>query len=216
MKAFETFTGTVMALDRANIDTDAIIPKEYLKSVKRTGFGPALFSDWRYENGEGSPELADFKMNQPTFRDAEILVAGNNFGCGSSREHAVWAIQQQGFRVVIAASQESDGETIPAFADIFRNNCGKNGLLTIELAPEQVSEIMAAADAEAPLKATVNLQDQTVTCLTAAGEKTYAFDYDANLKDRMINGLDEISLTLKFEDEIAAFEATYDVRLNEE
>lgn len=215
MKAFKTFTGTVMGLDRANIDTDAIIPKEYLKSVKRTGFGPALFSDWRYENGEGTPVKPEFKLNQDDFRDAEILVAGNNFGCGSSREHAVWAIQQQGFRVVIAASQESDGEVIPAFADIFRNNCGKNGLLAIELAPEQVQEIMALADAEAPLKATVSLEDQTVTCLTAAGEKVYPFAYDVNLKARMIEGLDEISLTLQFDNDIAAFEAGHNVRLNQ-
>ena len=215
MKAFETFTGTVMGLDRANIDTDAIIPKEYLKSVKRTGFGPALFSDWRYENGEGTPVKPEFKLNQDAFRDAEILVAGNNFGCGSSREHAVWAIQQQGFRVVIASSQESDGEIIPAFADIFRNNCGKNGLLTIELAPEQVAEIMALSDAEAPLKATVSLEAQTLTCLSAAGEKVYSFEYDINLKERLVKGLDEIALTLQIESDIDAFESTYDLRLNE-
>lgn len=216
MKAFETFTGTVMALDRANIDTDAIIPKEYLKSVKRTGFGPALFSDWRYENGEGTPEKAEFKLNQDAFRDAEILVAGNNFGCGSSREHAVWAIQQQGFKVVIAASQTTDGDVIPAFADIFRGNCGKNGLLTIELAPAEVKEIMELADAEAPLKATVSLEAQTVTCHTAAGEKVYSFDYDANLKERLIKGLDEIALTLQYEGDIGSFETGHDVRLKQD
>lgn len=213
MKAFETFTGTVMALDRANIDTDAIIPKEYLKSVKRTGFGPALFSDWRYENGEGTPEKPEFKLNQDAFRDAEILVAGNNFGCGSSREHAVWAIQQQGFKVVIAASQASEGEVIPAFADIFRNNCGKNGLLTIELSPEQVKEIMEDADADAPLKATVSLEHQTVVCHTSKGEKIYQFAYDVNLKERLIKGLDEIGLTLQHEADIQGFEAEHNVRM---
>ncbi len=213
MKAFETFTGKVMVLDRANIDTDAIIPKEYLKSIYRTGFGPALFSDWRYENGEGTPLRMDFRLNQEIYAGAEILVAGNNFGCGSSREHAVWAIMQQGFKVVIASSAVSDGEVIPAFADIFRNNSGKNGLLTIELPQADVREIMTIADENAPMQATVNLVDQKVICHTPAGDKEYSFNYDQNLKERLVNGLDEIGLTLQHEADIEAFESTHNVCL---
>jgi len=203
MQAFNTFTGTVMGLDRANIDTDAIIPKEYLKSIARTGFDKALFSDWRYlPDGIDNPE---FKMNQPECRNAEILVTGNNFGCGSSREHAVWAIQQAGFRTVIAPWRDSSGERIPAFADIFANNSGKNGLLLIELAPEEVAEIIGLADAES-LRATINLEAQTVTCHAAAGDRVFRFDFDPVLKERLLMGLDEIALTLQHEADIAAFE----------
>jgi 3-isopropylmalate/(R)-2-methylmalate dehydratase small subunit len=203
MQAFDTFTGTVMALDRANIDTDAIIPKEYLKSIARTGFGKALFSDWRYlPDGTDNPE---FKMNQPAYRTAEILVAGNNFGCGSSREHAVWAIQQAGFRTVIAPWRDSGGERIPAFADIFANNSGKNGLLLIELPPDETAEIMRMADAE-PLRATIHLEAQTVTCHANAGDRVYRFEFDPALKERLLTGRDEIALTLQHEVDIDAFE----------
>lgn len=206
MDAFKTFTGTVMALDRANIDTDAIIPKEYLKSIERSGFGRALFSDWRYlEDGRDNPE---FTINRPEYRSAEILVAGNNFGCGSSREHAVWAIQQQGFKTVVAPWRDAGGERIPAFADIFANNSGKNGLLLIELSPDEVQELMQLAEHEV-LTATVDLEAQTLTAHASAGDRVFGFDYDPVLKERLLQGLDEIALTLQHENDITAFEKTY-------
>ena len=139
MDKFLTFKGSICAIDRANIDTDALIPKEHLKSIKRTGFGSALFSDWRY-NDDGSDNL-DFALNHPKAKGATILVGKNNFGCGSSREHAVWAVAQQGFKVVVAPRV---GE-IPGFADIFKNNCAKNGLLTIELTSDEVNHIFNMA-----------------------------------------------------------------------
>ena len=208
MKAFETFTGTMMALERANIDTDAIIPKEYLKSIKRTGFGDALFSDWRYENGEGTPEIADFKMNLTPYRNSEILVAGNNFGCGSSREHAVWAVQQFGFKVVIACWQPADdGAQVPGFADIFRSNSGKNGLVLIQLSPEDTQQLAQLADTNTPMQTTVSLEEQTIICHAGGTDTKFSFEFEPALKERLILGLDEIALTMKLEESIAAFEA---------
>ena len=154
MEKFKTFRGTVCAVDRANIDTDALIPKEHLKSIKRTGFGPALFSDWRY-NSDGSDNL-NFPLNHPKAKNASILIGRNNFGCGSSREHAVWAVAQQGFKVVIAPRV---GE-IPGFADIFKNNCSKNGILAIELSSDDVDKIFNLSKKDEPLYATVNLEIQ--------------------------------------------------------
>ena len=148
MKKFKTFTGTICAVDRANIDTDALIPKEHLKSIKRTGFGPALFSDWRY-NEDGSENI-NFALNEPKAKHSTILVGRNNFGCGSSREHAVWAVAQQGFKVVIAPRV---GE-IPGFADIFKNNCSKNGILAIELNSDETDIIFNMASEEKPLYGT--------------------------------------------------------------
>ena len=203
MEKFETFNGTVCAVDRANIDTDALIPKEYLRSIKRTGFGHALFSDWRY-NADGT-DNPDFILNQPKTKGASILVGRNNFGCGSSREHAVWAVVQQGFRVVIAPS-EGD---IPAFADIFRNNCAKNGLLAIELLSSDVDQIFEMAAADEPLEATVNLEAQTVEI----GEKTFSFEIDPAIKEKLLQGLDDISETLLHEADISAFEAKNSVQL---
>lgn len=203
MDKFETFTGTVCAVDRANIDTDALIPKEHLKSIKRTGFGPALFSDWRYmSDGSDNP---DFILNHPKTQGASILVGRTNFGCGSSREHAVWAVAQQGFKVVIAPSE---GEN-PGFADIFRNNCAKNGVLTIELSSEQVNRIFEMATADAPLEATVNLEMQTV----AFGEVEFAFEVDPAVKDKLLRGLDDIAESLLYESDISSFEISHDVQL---
>ncbi|MFA5689279.1 MAG: 3-isopropylmalate dehydratase small subunit [Kiritimatiellales bacterium] len=200
MEKFTTVTGVIAGVDRANIDTDAIIPKEYLKSIKRTGFGAALFSDWRYNSdGTDNPE---FVLNKPENRCAQILVARNNFGCGSSREHAVWAVQQYGFKVVIAATDHG----IPAFADIFRNNSGKNGLLLIELPDEKVSEIFAVLAKEPGVQTTVNLDAQTVTLHSGAGDQVYVFDIDALLKNKLLNGLDDIALTLQYEADITKFE----------
>ncbi len=203
MEKFETFTGIVCAVDRANIDTDALIPKEHLKSIKRTGFGPALFSDWRY-NDDGS-ENADFILNQPKTQGASILVGRNNFGCGSSREHAVWAVVQQGFKVVIAPI-EGD---IPGFADIFCNNCAKNGILTVQLSSEQVDQIFEMASADEPLEATVDLEEQKVVFK----DVEFAFDVDPAVKEKLLLGMDDIAESLQFEGDIAAFEATHSTQL---
>jgi 3-isopropylmalate/(R)-2-methylmalate dehydratase small subunit len=203
MEKFKTFTGVVAGVDRANIDTDAIIPKEYLKSIKRTGFGAALFSDWRY-NDDGS-DNADFILNKTLYKHAQVLVARNNFGCGSSREHAVWAVAQFGFKAVIAA-REGD---IPAFADIFRNNCGKNGLLTIELTSAKVEEIFQTLEKEPGIEATVDLENQKVILHAAECDQIYPFNVDASLKNKLVNGLDDIGLTLQYAGEIAAYEARH-------
>lgn len=200
MDAFKTFTGVVAGVDRANIDTDAIIPKEFLKSIKRTGFGSALFAEWRY-NDDGS-EKPDFVLNRSENRKAQVLVARNNFGCGSSREHAVWAVAQFGFKSVVAPRHKN----VPAFADIFRNNCSKNGLLTIELSEAEVEEIFQALDTAPGLTAAVNLDAQTLTLHAPDGDKTYAFDADPVVKEKLLKGLDDIALTLQYESDIAAFE----------
>ncbi len=203
MEKFKTFTGIVAGVDRANIDTDAIIPKEYLKSIKRTGFGAALFSDWRYNNdGSDNPS---FVLNKPETAGAQVLVARNNFGCGSSREHAVWAVQQYGFKVVIAPRQDD----VPAFADIFRGNCGKNGLLTIEMTSAQVDEIFKILEKTPGVRATVNLEAQTVTVHAADGEKVYPFNADPVLRNKLLNGLDDIAQTLQYADDIAAYETRH-------
>ena len=204
MEKFETFTGTVCAVDRANIDTDALIPKEYLKSIKRTGFGHALFSDWRYNaDGTDNPE---FILNQPKTQGASILVGRNNFGCGSSREHAVWAVRQQGFRVVVAPV-EGD---IPAFADIFRNNCAKNGVLTIQLFSEEVDQIFALAEVDQPLESTVDLENQKITF----DELSFSFEIDPAVKEKLLLGMDDISETLQYEADISAFEKNWNVQMN--
>jgi len=203
MDKFVKFTGIVAGVDRANIDTDALIPKEHLKSIKRTGFGAALFSDWRYNDDES--DNPDFVLNKPETKGSEILIARNNFGCGSSREHAVWAVVQYGFKTVIAP-REGD---VPAFADIFRNNCGKNGLLTIELSAVQVDGIFQTLEKEPGVKATVDLEAQIVTLHTATGEAEYAFEIAADLKKKLLEGLDDIALTLQYEADITAYEATH-------
>jgi len=194
MTPFKSHRGLIATLDKSNVDTDQIIPKQFLKSILRTGFGESLFFDWRYLP-DGKPDPA-FELNAPRFNGAGILVARNNFGCGSSREHAVWAIHQYGFKAVIA----------PSFADIFRNNSGKNGLLAIELKEAEVEEIFQMVARYAGLEATVNLEEQRVT-LHLPEEISFHFEMDRAVKEHLIRGLDAIGLTLQHEKEIAAFEA---------
>ena len=201
MRPFTIVTGIVAPLDRANVDTDAIIPKQYLKSIKRTGFGPFLFDDWRYRDpGDLDIDPAtrratpDFVLNQPRYAGAAILLARENFGCGSSREHAVWALSDYGFRAVIA----------PSFADIFFNNSFKNGFLPIVLGKDAVDRLFAQAQAGKGYILAVDLPAQRVR---APDGVEYAFDIDAFRKDCLVNGLDEIALTLKHHDAIRAYEA---------
>ncbi len=203
MKAFEDFRGVVLPLDRANVDTDAIIPKQFLKSIARTGFGESLFYDWRYLPGEKNNP--GFILNREEYQGATILVARNNFGCGSSREHAVWAICQYGFRVVIAPWSGEGKNRIPGFADIFKHNSVKNGLLTLELSETDVEKIFRAARQTPGLQATVHLADQTVI-FHASPEIVFRFEIDPSVKERFLLGLDDIGITLKEESAIAAFE----------
>ena len=200
MKAFTTLNGLVCPLDRANVDTDAIIPKQFLKSIKRAGFGPNLFDEWRYlDHGEPGmdnstrPLNPDFVLNFPQYAGAEILLARENFGCGSSREHAPWALEDNGFRAVIA----------PSFADIFFSNCYKNGLLPIVQPAEVVDQLFNECLASEGYRLTVDLAAQTVT--TPSGQ-SFAFDITPHRKHCMLNGLDEIGLTLAHADKIRAFE----------
>ncbi|MFO1233990.1 3-isopropylmalate dehydratase small subunit [Rivihabitans pingtungensis] len=200
MKAFTTLNGLVCPLDRANVDTDAIIPKQFLKSIKRSGFGPNLFDEWRYlDHGEPGmdnstrPVNPDFVLNFPRYQGAQVLLARENFGCGSSREHAPWALEDQGLRVVIA----------PSFADIFFSNCYKNGLLPIVQPAEVVDQLFKECVASEGYRLTVDLAAQTVT--TPSGQ-SFAFDITPHRKHCMLNGLDEIGLTLAHADKIRAFE----------
>ena len=200
MQAFTQHTGIVAPLDRPNIDTDAIIPKQFLKSIKRSGFGPNAFDDWRYLDAggpgcdnDGRKVNPDFVLNQSPFDKATILLARENFGCGSSREHAVWALDDFGFRAVIA----------PSFADIFFNNSFKNGLLPIVLDADTVDDLFKRVSANHGLELSINLEAQTVSC---EGEKIASFEIDAFRKHCMLNGLDDIALTLQHADEIKAYE----------
>ena len=201
MDKFTLLNGLVAPLDRANVDTDAIIPKQFLKSIKRAGFGPNLFDEWRYlDHGEPGmdntqrPLNPDFVLNQPRYKGASILLARKNFGCGSSREHAPWALEQFGFRAIIA----------PSFADIFFNNCYKNGLLPIRLTETQVDQLFDEVKAFPGYKLIVDLEQQTVS--TSNGSSVFPFEIDAFRKFCMINGLDDIGLTLQKADKIRAFE----------
>ncbi|AWN17454.1 3-isopropylmalate dehydratase small subunit [Salinisphaera sp. LB1] len=200
MQAFTVHEGLVAPLDRANVDTDAIIPKQYLKSIRRTGFGQYLFDDWRYLDAGGLDvdiadrrENPDFILNKEPFRDASILLARENFGCGSSREHAVWALEDFGIRCVIA----------PSFADIFYNNCFKNGVLPIALAAEQVDALFQAAHAAGGLRARVDLVEQRISLPDGS---IYAFEVEGYRRKNMLEGLDDIGLTLQHEDAIRAYE----------
>ena len=207
MKPFTTHTGIVATLNRANVDTDAIIPKQFLKSIKRTGYGPSAFFDWRY-TADGAPDKS-FELNQPRFEGRSILVTRNNFGCGSSREHAVWALAQDGYRVIIAPRKETGGQPIAAFADIFRINATKNGLLVIELSEDEVNAIFDLVDAHTGLQAAVDLEKQQVEVL--APEPTiYHFDIEPGAKEQLIKGLDDIDQTLLYEADITRFEKEYD------
>lgn len=201
MNAFETFTGIVAPLDRNNVDTDAIIPKQFLKSIKRTGFGPNAFDEWRYldvgEPGQdcsGRPQNPDFVLNQPRYAKAQILLTRSNFGCGSSREHAPWALLDYGFRAVIASS----------FADIFFNNCYKNGLLPIVLSVDEVDALFKRVEAENHFALTVDLHAKT---LADGAGNTWAIAIDDFRRECLLNGWDDIGLTLRHADEIKAFEA---------
>ncbi|OGW87343.1 MAG: 3-isopropylmalate dehydratase small subunit, partial [Omnitrophica bacterium RIFCSPHIGHO2_02_FULL_46_11] len=197
MEPFKSHRGLIATLDHANVDTDQIIPKQFLKSIQRTGFEQNLFYDWRYL-ADGTPN-PDFELNQERFHGASILVTRNNFGCGSSREHAVWAIRQYGFKAVIAPWQKRGSTVVPAFADIFRTNSTKNGLLTVELKESEVEEIFQMVDRYKGLEATVNLEHQRVT-LHLAEEISFHFDIDPSIKGHLVQGLDEICQTLQCED----------------
>lgn len=201
MKAFTQITALVAPLDRSNVDTDAIIPKQFLKSIKRSGFGPNAFDEWRYlDHGEPGmdhskrPLNPDFELNQPCYQGAQILLTRKNFGCGSSREHAPWALDDYGFRAIIA----------PSFADIFFNNCYKNGLLPIVLSEEVVEQLFQETFAQEGYQLSIDLQQQTVT--TPKGEVFY-FDITEHRKHCLLNGLDEIGLTLQYANDIKAYEA---------
>ncbi len=210
MEAFVKHRGVAVTLDSANVDTDQIIPKQYLKSIKRTGFGPGLFHDWRYlDNGQDNPA---FTLNQPRFANASVLVTRNNFGCGSSREHAVWAILQYGFRAVIAPRAVRGEEVVPAFADIFRNNSGKNGLLTVELSEDQVQRIFEAVAAHEGLEVSVDLEDRTVV-LHTPDPITFPFEIEEGLRQNLLQGLDPIAQTMVYLADIEAFERGHDVQL---
>lgn len=200
MKAFTLHQGLVVPLDRANVDTDAIIPKQFLKSIKRSGFGPNAFDEWRYlDHGEPGmdnskrPLNPDFVLNQTRYQGASILLTRENFGCGSSREHAPWALEDYGFRAIIASS----------YADIFFNNCFKNGLLPIVLSESIVDSLFKAVEAHPGYQLTVDLEKQTVN--TPDGQ-TYAFEVDPVRKHNLLHGLDDIGLTLQHVDAIKAFE----------
>ncbi len=191
MQAFSTLTGLVAPLDRVNVDTDQIIPKQFLKTIRRTGLREGLFYDWR-RKADGSPD-PDFFLNQPRYLGAEILLTRDNFGCGSSREHAPWALLDQGFRCVIA----------PSFADIFYNNCFQNGILPITLKADEVHELMQTAQTIPGFRLTVNLDAQTVA---APSGTVYRFEIDPFRKDCLVRGLDSIGLTLQHEAAICSYE----------
>lgn len=200
MEKFTTMKCIVAPMDRANVDTDAIIPKQFLKSIKRSGFGPNLFDEWRYlDHGEPGmdnsqrPLNPDFVLNQARYQGASILIARKNFGCGSSREHAPWALEDYGFRVIIA----------PSFADIFFNNCFKNGILPIVLDEAIVDDLFRETDANEGYELTVDLEKQTIT---KPDGSSIAFDVDEFRKYCLVNGLDDIGLTLQHVDDIKAYE----------
>ena len=191
MRAFTTHTGLAAVLDRDDVDTDQVIPKQFLKRITRTGYDDALFFDWRFlSDGSLNP---DFELNHPSYEGASILIAGRNFGCGSSREHAPWALNDFGFRVIIA----------PSFADIFRNNCFQNGLLTITLDEPAVRSLMDKAAPGNDYRPTVDLATQTIS---APSGTTIPFEIDDFRRHSLLNGLDDIGLTLQHEDKIAAYE----------
>jgi len=204
MQPFRVLTSVVAPLDRANVDTDVIIPKQFLKSIKRSGFGPNLFDSWRYlDRGEPGmdpstrPLNPDFVLNQPRYRGAQILLTRRNFGCGSSREHAPWALMDYGFRAVIG----------PSFGDIFLNNCLKNGLLPVVLSETDVDRLFHACQATPGFALSVDLERQSVT--TADGAMAFGFDIEPFSKHCLLNGLDEVGLTLEHADEIRAFESRH-------
>ena len=203
MDKFVELDGLVAPMDRANVDTDSIIPKQFLKSIKRSGFGPNLFDSWRYlDHGEpgkdnrGRPLNPDFVLNQPRYQGAQILLARENFGCGSSREHAPWALLEYGFRALIA----------PSFADIFYNNSCKNGLLPVELDADAIAQLFREVSEQPGYRIKVDLPAQTITTPT---KHVFKFDIDPLQKHRLLSGIDEIGLTLQNAEKIRMFEAQH-------
>jgi len=194
MKPLREVTGTVAVLDRPDVDTDQIIPKQFLKRIERTGYGQFLFFDWRLdENGDERP---GFELNRQEFRSASILLAGRNFGCGSSREHAAWALQDYGFDAIIA----------PSFGDIFRTNAGKIGMLAIAVPADEVERLMESVDLDSGSEMRVDLERRVIV---APDGREVAFDFDETTRHRILHGLDEIALTLQHEDAIAAYETAH-------
>jgi 3-isopropylmalate/(R)-2-methylmalate dehydratase small subunit len=203
MKPFITYTGIVAPLDRANVDTDAIIPKQFLKSIKKTGFGPHLFDEWRYlDHGEPGMDMTqrqknpEFVLNHPQYEKATILITRENFGCGSSREHAPWAIEDYGFRAILA----------PSFADIFFSNCFKNGILPIVLPAETIDDLFKAIKKQEGYALTIDLENQSVIL---PSNNKINFQVDAFRKHCLVNGLDDIGLTMQHSETIKAFEKNY-------
>ncbi|MGB0237981.1 MAG: 3-isopropylmalate dehydratase small subunit [Cycloclasticus sp.] len=199
MEKYTKHESIAALMNRSNVDTDQIIPKQFLKKVERTGFGVHLFHDWRYK-ADGVTKTPDFELNKPAFEGAKILVTGDNFGCGSSREHAPWAIADYGFNTIISTS----------YADIFYNNCFKNGILAIVVDPDQLDALMEEINGNEGVKFVVDLEAQTVS---TPGGNGFSFEIDPFRKENMLNGLDDIGLTLKHEDKISAFEEQHKQRL---
>jgi 3-isopropylmalate/(R)-2-methylmalate dehydratase small subunit len=201
MKAFTTLEGIVAPLDRANVDTDQIIPKQFLKKIDRTGFGVHLFHDWRYLDDAGTKPNPEFSLNQDRFKGAVILLARDNFGCGSSREHAPWSLEDYGFRVIIA----------PSFADIFYNNCFKNGMLPIVLPQNEVEELFQYVNSNEGARMSIDLEKQNIS---VPNGKNYGFAVDPFRKDCLYRGLDDIGLTLIQESKITEFEKSHRSEFN--
>jgi 3-isopropylmalate/(R)-2-methylmalate dehydratase small subunit len=196
MNPVRVVSGRVAILDRPDVDTDQIIPKQFLKRIDRTGYGQFAFYDWRYD--EDGAERPDFELNQPQFGGAAVLLAGRNFGCGSSREHAAWALSDYGFRAIVASS----------FGDIFRTNAGKNGLLTIVLPAEEVDRLMESVNLDSGSEMTVDLERRVVV---GPDGREIPFEFDESTRHRLLNGLDDIALTLRHEDAITAYEAAHGI-----
>ena len=196
MQPFQTLTATAAKLDQVNVDTDQIIPKQFLKKIERTGFGIHLFHDWRFLDDAGQKTNPDFILNQSRYQGAQILVAGDNFGCGSSREHAPWALLDYGFRSIIA----------PSFADIFYNNCAKNGILLVALPEASVQQLFKEIEENVGCELTVDLPNQKVQSPKGL---EFSFAIDPFVKHRLLNGLDDIGWTLQYQSEIESFESNY-------
>ena len=196
MQPFQTLTATAAKLDQVNVDTDQIIPKQFLKKIERTGFGIHLFNDWRFLDDAGQKINPDFILNQSRYQGAQILVAGDNFGCGSSREHAPWALLDYGFRSIIA----------PSFADIFYNNCSKNGILLVSLLEASVQQLFTEIEENVGCELTVDLPNQKVQSPKGL---EFSFEIDPFVKHRLLNGLDDIGWTLQYQSEIESFESNY-------
>ncbi|MBT6726255.1 MAG: 3-isopropylmalate dehydratase small subunit [Deltaproteobacteria bacterium] len=196
MQPFQTLTATAAKLDQVNVDTDQIIPKQFLKKIERTGFGIHLFHDWRFLDDAGQKLNPDFILNQSRYQGAQILVAGDNFGCGSSREHAPWALLDYGFRSIIA----------PSFADIFYSNCAKNGILLVSMTEASVQQLFTEIEENIGCELTVDLPNQKVQ---SSKGLEFSFEIDPFIKNRLLNGLDDIGWTLQYQSEIESFEANY-------